>query len=141
MCLAGLTVRAADLHATDARYQRDCYARFVSDRSLPGDTKKKESSTGSSHTPLQLLVDKLQSQQSQRWDSVWLMERFMELGGMLMKRSTLINSICEMLEDLVVLSSPGYQSIVFLRDNALAALKMIKNNNEEDNLDAALNVV
>ena len=74
--LAGLTVRAADLHAADARYHRDCYVRFFSDRSLPGDTKKKESSTGSSHALLQLLVDELQSQRSQRWDSVWLMERF-----------------------------------------------------------------
>ena len=57
VCLAGLTVRAADLHGTDARYYRDCYVRFLSDLSLPGDTKKKESSTGSSHTPLQILVD------------------------------------------------------------------------------------
>ena len=138
--LTGLTIRATDHHAADARYHRDCYVRFFSDRSLSGDTKKKESSTGSSHTPLQLLVDELQSQRSQRWDSV-LMERFMELGGMPMRQSTLINSICEMLEDLVVLSSPGYRSIVFFRDSALATLKMIKDNNEEDNLDAALNVV
>ena len=65
----------------------------------------------------------------------------MELGGMPMRRSTLINSICEMLEDLILLSSPGYRSIVFFRDNALATLKMIKDNDEEDNLDAALNVV
>ena len=62
VCLAGLTVRAADLHVADARYHRGCYVRFFIDRSLPGDTKKKESSTGSSHTPLQLLVDELQSQ-------------------------------------------------------------------------------
>ena len=60
--LIGLTVRAADLHAADARYHRDCYVRFFSDRSLPSDTKMKESSTDSSHTPLQLLVDELQSQ-------------------------------------------------------------------------------
>ena len=64
----------------------------------------------------------------------------MELGGMLMRQSTLTNSICEMLEYLVVLSSPGYQSIVFFRDSALSTLKIIKDNDEEDNLDAALNV-
>ena len=77
MRLAGLTVRGADHHAADARYHRDCYVRFFSDQSLPGDKKKKESSTGSSHAPLQLLVDELQNHRSQRWDSLWLMERFM----------------------------------------------------------------
>ena len=58
-----------------------------------------------------------------------------------MRQSTLINSTCEMSEDLVVLSSPGYRSIFFFRDNALATLKMIKDNDEEGNLEAALNVV
>jgi len=38
--LAFLTVRAADLHAADAHYHKDCYARFFSGRSPPGDTKK-----------------------------------------------------------------------------------------------------
>ena len=59
--LAGVTVRAANLHVADERYHRDCYVRFFSDRSLPVGTRKKESSTGSSHTPLQLLVDELQN--------------------------------------------------------------------------------
>ena len=47
-------------------------------------------------------------QRSQRWDNVWLMERYVELGGKRMKRSTLINLICENVEDLVVLSARDY---------------------------------
>ena len=50
----------------------------------------------------------MQRQRSQRWDNVWLMERYVELGGKHMRRSTLINLICENVEGLVVLSARGY---------------------------------
>ena len=45
----------------------------------------------------------MQRQRSQRWDYVWLMEGYVELGGKRMRRSTIINLICENVEDLDVL--------------------------------------
>ena len=82
----------------------------------------------------------MQRQLSQRWINVWLMERYVELGGKRMRRSTLINLICENVEDLVVLSARGYRSVVF-GDIIIATLKMIKGDDEDDNLETALEVV
>ena len=64
----------------------------------------------------------------------------MEIGGKRMRRSTIINLICDNVEDLVVLSAHGYRSVVF-RDSTNATLKMIKDDDEDDNLEAALDVV
>ena len=51
----------------------------------------------------------MQRQRPQRWVYVWLMERYVDLGGKRMRRSTLINLICENVEDMVVLSAHGYR--------------------------------
>ena len=69
------------------------------------------------------------------------MDLYFELGGKPIKRSTLFSSICEKDEDLVVLSSPGYRSLIFFCDNTVATLKMTKDDKEDDNLEAALDVV
>jgi len=63
-----------------------------------------------------------------------------ELGGKRMRRSTIINLICENVEDLIMLSAHGYRSVVF-RDSTIAILKMIKDDDEDDNLENALDVV
>ena len=138
--MAELTVRAADLHAADARYHQECYSRFFSSRSRPGYAQKRDSTVVTS-AALKLLVEELQSQPSERWDSVQLMARYVELGGSSMRRSVLITALCEELEDLVVLSAPGYRSVIFFKDNATATLKIIKDDDDVDNLDAALDVV
>lgn len=137
--LAGLTVRAADLHAADARYHRDCYARFFSDRPHPGDAKK-GSSKVSQGDPLQSLVNYLKNHRTQQWDSVQLMKLYIELGGNPMKQHRLVKSVQEELQDLIVLSACGYRSIIFFKDNTNATLKMIKDE-EEDNIDAALDMI
>ena len=64
----------------------------------------------------------------------------MELGGKYMQPSTIINLICDNVEDLVVLSAHGYRSVIF-RDSTIATLKIIKDDDEEDNLETALDVV
>ena len=51
----------------------------------------------------------MQRQRSQRWVYVSLMERYVELGGKRMRRSTLINLIFENVDDMVVLSAHGYR--------------------------------
>ena len=64
----------------------------------------------------------------------------MQLGGKRMRRSTLINLICENVEVLVVLSARGYGSVVF-SDSTIVTLKMIKNDDDSNNREAALDVV
>ena len=84
-------------------------------------------------------MEDMQRQRSQRWESVWLMERYVELGGKRMRRSTLINLICGNVDDLVVLSARGYRSVVF-RHSTIATLKMMKGDADDDNLEAAPDV-
>jgi len=64
----------------------------------------------------------------------------MELGGKRMLRSTIINLICDNVEDLFVLSARGYRSVVF-RESTIATLKIIKDDDEDDNLETVLDVV
>ena len=137
--LADLSVRAADLHATDARYHRECYSRFFSGRFLHGEARGPLSDLHCS--TIELLAQHLRGQRSQVWNSVQLMDLYFELGGKPIRRSTLFSSICEQDEDLVVLSSPGYRSLIFFCDNTVATLKMTKDDKEDDNLEAALDVV
>ena len=57
-------------------------------------------------------------------------------------RYTVINLICEDVEDLVVLPARGYRSVVFFCDSTIATLKiLIKDNDKYDSLEAALGVV
>ena len=82
----------------------------------------------------------MQRQRSHRWVYVWLMERYVELGEKRVRRSTIINLICENVEDLVVLSARGYRDSSLPRQYG-ATLKMIKDDDEDDNLETALDVV
>ena len=75
------------------------------------------------------------------WDSVGLQERFTELVGSCMKRSDLLRMLSLHADDLVILSAPGYRKVVMFHDNARATLKVTKDDDEEDNIDAALNVI
>ena len=69
------------------------------------------------------------------------MELYFELGGNPFRCSTLISSICKNDEDFIVLSSPGYRSLIFFHDNTVAMVKMTKDDEEDDNLEAAMNHV
>ena len=64
----------------------------------------------------------------------------MELGGKRMRQSKLINLMFENVEDLVVLPARAFRSVVF-RDSTIATLKMIKDVDEDDNMETALDVV
>ena len=44
-------------------------------------------------------------------------------------------------DDLVILFAPGYRKVVMFHDNPRATLKVTKDDEEEGNIDAALNVI
>ena len=56
------------------------------------------------HSTIELLAQHLKGHLSQIWNSVQLLELYLELGGKPIRRSTLISSICEQEKDLIVLS-------------------------------------
>jgi len=83
----------------------------------------------------------LRADRTKIWDSVGLQECFTELVGSCMKRSDLLRMLSLHADDLVILSAPGYRKVVMFHDNAKATLKVTKDDDEEDNIDAALNVI
>jgi len=58
-----------------------------------------------------------------------------------MKRSDLLRMLSLHADDLVILSAPGYRKVVMFHGNARATLKVTKDDDEEDTIDAALNVI
>ena len=70
-----------------------------------------------------------------------LQERFTELVGSCMMRSDLLRMLSLHADDLVILSAPGYRKVGMFHDNARATLKVTKDDEEEGNIDAALNVI
>ena len=64
------------------------------------------------------------------WDSVGLQGRF--------KRSDLLKMLSPAVDDIFILSAPGYRKVVRLRDNARATLKVKRDDDEEDDIDDAL---
>ena len=75
------------------------------------------------------------------WDSVGLQERFTELVGSCMKRGGFLRLLSLNADDLVILSAFGYCKVVMVHDNARATPRVTKDEDEEDNIDAALNVI
>ena len=75
------------------------------------------------------------------WDSVGLQERFTELVGSCMKRGDLLRLLSLNVDDLVILSASGYRKVVMFHDNAGATLRVTKDEDEEDNIKVALNVI
>jgi hypothetical protein len=93
----------SDLHAADARYHRDCIAKFFTNR---------PSAEGSSTEACDSALDELLTQMSldftRIWNSVELHSLYSELGGTLLSRRSLIKSVHEHFHsNLLVLSSPG----------------------------------
>ena len=117
----------SDLLVSDARYYKDCLSRIFSQRSAPGDSKEGNKL--------------MRADRTKTWDSVGLQERFTELVGSCIKRSELLRMLSRHADDLVILSAPGCRKVVMFHDNARSTLKVTKDDGEEDNIGAALNVI
>lgn len=133
----------SDLHASDARYHKDCFSRFFSNRAPPGKTKlpaANESGPARS-AEIEQLIDEMQSDRSKIWDSAQLQNRYEEIVGKRISRAKLLETVSEKLPDLIVLSARGYHKIVMFKDNARATLKMREDDHEEDDIDTAIAVI
>ena len=71
-----------DLHASDARYHRDCRNRFFSNRCAPGDSMPTaEDIETPQQADLKQLIGEMQADRTKIWDSVQLQMRFTEIVG------------------------------------------------------------
>ncbi len=100
----------SDLHAADARYHRDCLAKFFTNR------PSAESSTEACDSALEELLSQMSLDVTRIWNSAELYTLYSELGGTLISRRFLIKSVCEHFHpNLLVLTSPGVASILVFR--------------------------
>ena len=138
-----VTGAPSDLHASDARYHKDCLSRFFSQRSDPCDSKEGNKDTDDTQQSVSVrqLITEMRADRTKIWDSVGLQERFTELVGRCMKRSGLLRMLSLHADGLVILSAPGYRKVAMFHDNATATFKVTKDDEEEDNIDAALHVI
>lgn len=110
----------SDLHAADARYHRDCLAKFFTNR------QSAESLTDTYDSALDDLLIKMSSDFTRTWNSVELYNLYGELGGTLLSRRSLIKSVHEHFHpNLLILSSPGVASILVFRGKASDNLRII----------------
>lgn len=134
----------SDLHASDARYHKDCLSRFSSNRNAPFDSNESHGDC-IDETPqlagVKQLIAEMRSDQTKIWDSAGLQERFVDIVGSPIKRVELVRMLSESADDLVILSAIGYRKIVMFRDNARATLKVTKADAEEEDIDSALDVI
>ena len=90
----------SDLHASDARYHKDCLSRFFSNRSAPGE-KISSNDMDTSESPhsagLHKLIAEMKADHTKIWNSIELQERYQELVGNPIKRIHLcdISRQCE----------------------------------------------
>lgn len=139
-----VTGAPSDLHASDARYHKDCLSRFFSHRCAPGENKSPHDDNDNETKQLaglRQLIAEMQADRSKIWDSVMLQERFTDIVGASIKRADLLRMLSQNVDDLVILSALGYRKVVMFRDNARATLKVTKDEEEEDDIDAALDVI
>ena len=143
MVMMRVTGAPSDLHAPDAIYHNDCLSRFFSQRSAPGDSKEgnKDMDERPQSVGVRQLITEMRADPTKIWDSVGLQERFRELMGSCMKLNDLLRMLSLRADDMVILSAPGYRKVVMFHDNARATHKVTKDDNVEDNFDAALNVI
>ena len=76
----------------------------------------------------------MQADRTKIWDSVGLQERFTELVGSSIRRADLLKMLSRDVDDIVILSAPGYRKVVMFCDNARATLKVTKDDADEDDI-------
>ena len=84
-------------------------------------------------TGLEHLLKVMSADKSRIWNSLELYMEYQSNHGCVITRKHLIIKLkAHLQEELVILSSPGYVSIVAFHCNAAVVLKMVKDDDEED---------
>ena len=110
-----------DLHTADARYHEDCRKNFMGSRNVSSAKKK---TTSVIDRALLRLIEIMKQDTSKVWSSVEMHQKYVEIGGTLLRR-TLVKNISEELgNQLLVLSSPGIADILIFKEQATSILKV-----------------
>ena len=120
----------SDLHAVEARYHKDCMSLYFSsiNHKHSASTTQLEIDTGLEH-----LLKVMSADKSRIWNSLELYMEYQSNHGCVITRKHLIIKLkAHLQQELVILSSPGYASIVAFHCYAAVVLKMVKDDVEDD---------
>ena len=126
---------ALDLHAAEARYHRKCMSRFFSIR------KQSENET-SLDQALDEVYQKMLKDKSKIWNSIDLHDMYTKNGGTELNRKGLVKKVqSKFLDEIVVLTSPGYANIIAFSNSAGSVLRVMKDDSEDADLENCIQKV
>ena len=125
----------SDLHATEARYHRDCMFRFFSNRSFIQNRKESLSSLSGhqSHQAYNHIFIVLKEGKAKIWNVIELGKLYDDHGGNDLSQQQLIKQLMDDFNgDLIQFSSPGYASVPAFKSQTAEKLKIIKADEDSD---------
>ena len=131
----------SDLHAVDAHYHRDCMCLFLSNRCQSGGPEG-TSKQSESDEALQYVIEILKADRSRIWNSVEVFNEYQDNHGCALTRYRLVEELRRYFgDDLVVLTTPGYASLIAFHSNAALMLKMVKDDDEIDDIQRSISIL
>ena len=125
---------ALDLHAADARYHRDCMCKFMALRNIQPTGSKPD--TDVVDPGLEAVFNLMMENKDSLWNSVELHDVYSRCSVRSLSRQRVLEEVKEKFSgDIIVLSSPGYASIIAFSKSATSVLKIVKDTLECDNLE------
>lgn len=131
----------SDLHAADARYHKDCFARFVSARNVHSAQKKKEMLRKETDGAFDAVACVMNADRGRIWNSVEVHHLYGSKEGKLLSRKGLVTKLSKHFDpDLLVLSGRGVANVLVFMSKASCSLRLTAKE-EDDEIDTALETV
>ena len=133
----------SDLCAADGRYHHNCMQRFPAGRCpLEGTVHLASKPETDDDAGFSYIIHKLEADKSKIWNSVELFEEYKTNGDTLQTRKYLLR----LLEDyfageLLILNCSGYASILTFKVSKPSHILLVKDPEEDQDLDHSINVV
>ena len=117
------------------RYHKKCYAAFVSERNINA-AKNSLDQTSNDKEPFNHILKLLRCKEDKIWSSTELLEAYREKGGSETNSTRFINRIMTFMNnELYCFKSPGLATIVMHKKKASDVLKVVNNNEEDEQLE------
>ena len=125
----------SDLHAAEAaRYHDKCRKVFMNPKQFKA-VQKSQHNIRTEDTVASFVVEMIKIKNDRTWTSVQIHSMYIENGGKDMKKNRLVDKIKELLEDeIIVLSSPGFASIIMLKQKASGMFRLEDSEDDDDDI-------
>jgi hypothetical protein len=123
----------SDLHAVEARYHRDCMSRFFTNKYLSQHDHLEQATEAIIDIGLDHTLKEMKADKHRIWNSLELFHEYSSNSGRTLSRRRLLEELRQHFgSELLVLSAPGFASIVTFTENTAKTLKLVKDDEEDD---------